>query len=176
MNDKRGQQTGRRQHKACAASRLSPKEAACPALSQGREKPEAKAGAAAARLAPRSARGALGWLDGSSRCSPLAAAAARRQAVLHSTELHSDGGVPWPHALLLPALPVQVRVEHALPAVVCGHRLALDPRARRLSSQRLAPLCRLVAAGQNIVTAARGGSGAWEPDSSGSSNDKFVLS
>jgi len=57
------------------------------------------------------------------------------------------------HALLGPALPVKVIVEHALPAM-CGQiRLSLGPRSRAQTPGSLPPLGSFISHRQDVVTA-----------------------
>ena len=71
-----------------------------------------------------------------------------------------DGAEVGPHALLGPALPVEVAVPHALPGVIGQHGAALEPGGGLDAAGRLAPPCRLIGDRQDVVPAA-GGIGWW---------------
>lgn len=66
----------------------------------------------------------------------------------------SDGAVIGAHALLGPALPVQVAVPHALPTVLGGHRVPLEPGGGHLATCHLPPFGSFVSDGQDVVAAA----------------------
>ena len=88
--------------------------------------------------------------------SPASAAATARAAPPRRPLPRAHCPAPTHHALLGPALPVQVAGKHLLPGVVGQAGLALDPGAGGLTAQRLAPPGRLVAAGQDVVAAGGG--------------------